>query len=281
MAHEHLKWVKKTINYIYIQGIDWNWIPNGTWFFVGVKNQKNPDMLFTYLVSAKHVFYDEYGNIHNKILVRLNKTDGTIWEEIVDLTKIVIHTHTDQSVDIALFECSIDSNKYDFMIIQDDLFATKQIVQENGICEWDDMFFAWLFINYLGSQKNYPLLRFWKVALMPDEKILITQKNKNLDWTDKFITEMKDLYLMECNSIGGHSWSPVFFQLNWHRDLDQITIWPWSVRMFLAWIMSWRFNDTSAWNGENSGIAYITPAYLLNEILLNEELAKRREKATQ
>jgi hypothetical protein len=49
----------------------------GTAFFVGVPDSTNPETHYTYLVTAKHVLYDEKTNsLYPRIITRLNKRGG-------------------------------------------------------------------------------------------------------------------------------------------------------------------------------------------------------------
>jgi len=46
---------QKVFTFIYRPDQVQNFVPNGTGFFVGVKNEKNPEIVNAYLVMAKHV----------------------------------------------------------------------------------------------------------------------------------------------------------------------------------------------------------------------------------
>lgn len=205
MAH-YIQEIKKSVSFIFIlDGTD-RFKPNGTGFFVGVKHADNEKVFSVYFVTAKHVLQDESGNYFQEIVLRLNKKDGDSHLIKVALKDIKIFEHQDKDVDIALFNCLPDQNVYDFKFIPDDLIANKEVMARNEIAEGDEVFFAGLFTSHIGQKKNQPIIRFGKVALISDEKIEWKEKDK----PPKFL----DLLLLECQSFGGNSGSPVFFQLN-------------------------------------------------------------------
>jgi hypothetical protein len=101
---------------------------------------------------------------------------------------------------------------------------------------------------------------------MPDEKIEWKEKNKPV--------KLIDLYLLECQSYGGNSGSPVFFQLNPLRKPGQISLG--GPVIFLAGLMTGSFlngsevqiteaKDSKLFSLQNIGIAAVTPAQKLYE----------------
>jgi len=129
------------------------------------------DHFNVYLVTARHVLQTN-GKFHPLIFIRLNtKTGGS---EIIPIQldeKVPLYVHPETEVDIALFGCLPDQQKYDFMFLTDDLVARKETVLQNEIYEGDDVFFSGLFTSHIGQKRNQPIVRFGKVALMSDEKI--------------------------------------------------------------------------------------------------------------
>ena len=130
----------------------------------------------------------------------------------------------------------------------------------------------------MGQKKNQPIIRFGKVSLMSDEKIEWKEKDKPV--------KLLDLYLLECQSFGGNSGSPVFFNLNPMRKPGQLSLG--GPLIFLAGVMTGSFlngsevqtTDTVAKmiSLQNIGIAAVTPANKLHEVLFSEELVKIRSK---
>ena len=273
----HLQEIKKSVSFIFIpEGTD-KFKPNGTGFFVGVKHADTENTFSVYFVTAKHVLKDKDGNYLPEIVLRLNKKEGNSQLIKFTLKDIKIFEHTDKDVDIALFNCLPDQNVYDFKFIPDNLIASKEVITTNEIAEGDEVFFAGLFTSHIGQKKNQPIIRFGKVALISDEKIEWKEKDKPA----KFM----DLLLLECQSFGGNSGSPVFYQLNPLRKPGQISMG--GPIVFLAGIMLGSFlnqnqiqiTDTVAnlVSLQNVGIAAVTPADKLHEILFSEEMIKSRK----
>lgn len=274
----HLKEIKKSVSFIFIKNNKGDLAANGTGFFVGIKNEKNNERYNVYFVTAKHVLQNKDGEYLKDIVLRLNKKDGGSQLIPVDLTKIKIFEHKDKDVDIAVFDCLPDQKVFDFKYIQDQLIASNEIIEKNEISEGDDVFFAGLFTSYMGQKKNQPIIRFGKVSLMSDEKIEWREKDK--------LVKLLDLYLLECQSFGGNSGSPVFFNLNPMRKPGQLSLG--GPVIFLAGVMTGSFlngsevqtTDTVAKmiSLQNIGIAAVTPANKLHEVLFSEELVKIRSK---
>ncbi len=273
----HLQEIKKSVSFIFIpEGTD-KFKPNGTGFFVGVKHADNEQVFSVYFVSAKHVLKDKDGNYLPEIVLRLNKKDDNSQLIKIALKDVKIFEHPDKDVDIALFNCLPDQNTYDFKFIPDNLIANKEVITKNEIAEGDEVFFAGLFTSHIGQKKNQPIIRFGKVALISDEKIEWKEKDKPA----KFM----DLLLLECQSFGGNSGSPVFYQLNPMRRPGQISLG--GPVIFLAGIMTGSFlhgnqiqiTDTVAnlVSLQNVGIAAVTPVDKLHEILFSEEMVKSRK----
>lgn len=273
----HLQEIKKSVSFIFVpEGVD-KLKPNGTGFFIGVKNEENENIFNVYFVTAKHVLKDKNGNYLAEIVLRLNKKDGNSQLIKITLKDVQIFEHTDKDVDVALFNCLPDQNVFDFKFIPNSLIANKEVVEKNEIAEGDEVFFTGLFTSHIGQKRNQPIIRFGKVALISDEKIEWKEKDKPA----KFM----DLYLLECQSFGGNSGSPVFFQLNPMRKPGQISLG--GPVIFLAGLMMGSFLSgnqiqitetiTNLISLQNVGIAAVTPADKLYEILFSEEMVKSRK----
>ena len=273
----HLQEIKKSVSFILIPERTDKLTPNGTGFFVGVKHADNESIFSVYFVTAKHVLQDENGNYLTEIVLRLNKKEGDSQLIKIALKDIKIFEHHDKDVDIALFNFLPNQNFYDFRFIPDNLIANKEVIMKNEISEGDEVFFAGLFTSHMGQKKNQPIIRFGKVALISDEKIEWKEKDKPA----KFL----DLYLLECQSFGGNSGSPVFFQLNPLRNPGQLSLG--GPVIFLAGVMKGSFltgselqiaeTDNRMFSLQNIGVAAVIPAQKLHEILFSEKLIELRK----
>jgi len=268
--------VKSVVAFIFIRNKEGKLIANGTGFFVGVRNPSNPDSFSVYLVTAKHVLYKQNTtDFLDIVFVRLNKKEGGSQIGVIPIVtegeKRNVFMHNDFSVDIAIIPFLPDQEKFDFKFLPDDLITTKEGFKELKIREGSDVFFTGLFTPYPGAERNYPIVRFGRVALVTDEKI---------EWQGKLM----DLYLIEAGSYGGNSGSPVFFYLGSDREPGSIMIG--SPILKLAGVMQGTFLDVHEIKVvetknvpiavSSMGIAAVVPGYKLHEILFSDELKEKR-----
>jgi hypothetical protein len=268
--------VKSVVAFIFIANDDGKLIPNGTGFFVGVKKPSNANYFNVYLVTAEHVLCKpNTTDFLGKIFIRLNKKEGG--SQIGEISLFTegerrnVFTHSDPSVDIAVIPFLPDQEKFDFKFLPDDMITTKETYKELNIREGSDVFFTGLFTPYPGAERNYPVVRFGRVALVTDEKI---------EWQGKLM----DLYLIEAGSYGGNSGSPVFFYLGAEREPGSIVVG--SPILKLAGVMQGTFLDAHEIKVvetkkvpiaiSSMGIAAVVPAFRLHEILYSKELKEKR-----
>lgn len=270
--------IKSTVAFIYILNAKGQQIPNGTGFFVSVREMTGKKSNYTYVnfATAKHVLKVRDKNGKEQWLpfffLRLNKMNGkheTVKISIIPSGKEkTVFTHADPNVDLAVIPMLPDPNKYNVKWIPESMLTTREDFEELNIREGTDVFFTGLFSPYQGREKNYPIVRFGQVALVTDEKI-------------KWDNQLLNLYLIECTSFGGNSGSPVFFHLGQEKvSPTNFIIKPRVIK--LAGVMKGYFGDMSPlyiadtakipFVKLNSGIAAVIPAYQLREILFSKEL---------
>lgn len=259
--------------------------PNGTGFFVGAKIGQ--DQFKVYLVTARHVLTDPSGQYYPTVWIRLNKKDGGSQMITLLLTRnggafvkgaATVYEHpTDHTVDLAVIPFLPSQSVFDFQFIPDEMLTTKDTFQKLNISEGSDVFFTGLFAQFIGQARNYPIARFGKVAMMPTERIpWQNAEGKNV--------EMVDLYLLETQSFGGNSGSPVFFYLGSDRIPGSLIVGPPLLK--LAGVMKGSFRDASPLvmanqsliplSLQNVGIAAVVPSYHLHEILFSDPLKSVR-----
>jgi len=266
--------ILKTVTFIYVSADGQTATPNGTGFFVGVKIG-DKDSYAVYLVTAKHVLTDAAGKYFDQVGVRLNKLAGS-----AELLRLPlgdnVYTHpTDKDVDIAVIPAVPDQKVFDFKFIPDEMLTTKAGFAELRIGPGSDVFFTGLFTAFPGQSRNYPIVRFGRVALITEEKV---------PWLEAGRQQMLDLYLLETQSFGGNSGAPAFFYLGSDREPGSLVVGPPVLK--LAGIMKGTFNQGAplvVTNNtpqvlamQNMGIAAVVPAYLLHEVLFQEKLSKMR-----
>lgn len=274
---------KAVVTFIFVPGNDGKPVANGTGFFVGVKDKETPDKYSVYLVTAKHVFQKEdTKTFFPFVFVRINKKDsGAEMLRLNLLTEGIgknVFFHNDPSVDIAIVPALPDQQKYDFKFLPDDFLTTKDEFKKLNIREGSDVFFTGLFAHQfaqeVADQRNHPIVRFGKVALVIDEKI---------NWGK--LKDPTELYLIESASYGGNSGSPVYFYLGAEREPGSIMVG--APILKLAGVMLGTFTETNPItvietgtvpvSKSSIGIALVVPAYKLYEILFSDELKKHRK----
>lgn len=268
--------VKKSVAFIYVKDGKDELVPNGTAFFVEIPNAADKDQFFGYLVTAKHVLTaSDDAPWLPSVFLRLDKLEGGT--ETIELRLITegpgktVYTHSDPTVDIAVIPFVPNQTKFDFIPLSAELITSREDFPELGISEGTEVFFSGLFTPYMGKKKNYPVVRFGRVALLTDEKV---------DWNGVLL----DLYLVESASYDGNSGSPVFIYLGVDRKPGSLIVGKPDIR--LAGVMKGAFQENQptksletsndSVNFANIGIAAVVPAYQLREILFSEELKKMR-----
>jgi hypothetical protein len=265
--------IKKCITYIYIIKDNKLYL-NGTGFFIRIPQEKNTSKGVGYLVTAKHVVIDEKNRYQEKIVIRLNNKNGGSTFSPIDLKEYNIFTHTDSEVDIAVIPIRPDPSIIDFLFIPSEMFVTKEKIKELEITEGCDVFFSSFFNSYLGQERNEPILRFGKLSLLPESKILSLLPESKISFkiNQSDNPKLMDLYLVECLSFGGNSGSPAFFNLG----IGQV------YSIYFAGVVIGSFHNTEIFAydtflKQNVGIAAIVPAFKLVEILLSENVCKHRQ----
>src|SRR5207245_893618 len=113
------------------------------------------------------------------------------------------HPTETESVDCAVLPFGIpDEMNADHSTVPLSLFATDEVIDENGIGEGDEVFMIGLFTRLAGNERNIPVVRIGNVAMMPKERLPVAKIG---DYRGPI-----DAYLMETRSFAGISGSPVF-----------------------------------------------------------------------
>ena len=258
---------KGAIGFVFLRDTNGSFIPNGTCFFVGVSNTNRT---FCHLVTAKHVLQDTNKSFFSQVFVRLNKPGGGTEFAVVPLNNgpFRVFTHQNPGVDLAVIPVPPKIvSRHQIQMIPSDLIATTNHIRNLKIREGDEMFFMGLFTPFIGAQANIPIVRFGRLSMLTDELIPMGSDGP------------QHFYFMETQVFGGNSGSPVFFYFDQFRN-------PNDTQLLLAGVVYGYFpNDAPIIFAEsrmvplsrgNTGIALVTPGYLINEILFSDELKKLR-----
>jgi hypothetical protein len=243
----------------------------GTGFFVSVPSEMYPKARYVYLITAKHCIEkaQQYGNLY----LRLNKVDGKA--DMVKVEAKWLYSDREAS-DVAVLRFPSLRHVFQYKHIAEDMFATEERIEKQGIGVGDDLVITGLFTERYGNQRNIPIVRSGVIAAMPDEPL------EDIDTGLEY-----NAYLAEVRSIGGLSGSPVFVFLGPARSLKgKITI---SQKIYLLglvrghWDIRHRGQPLGFTEDElqavNMGIAIITPFQDALEIINGEELVRERKQA--
>jgi hypothetical protein len=247
---------------------------NATGFLVSVRSRHFPELKYVYFVTAKHVA-DDLAAKQPYLLV--NSKNGPPMRLTNFYPRWFFHP-TDKKADVAIIQIA-EHPDADHLAVSMDLFVTQaDIASRQSVDIGDEVFVTGLFTLAPGQKRNLPIVRHGNVAMIPDEQI-----QTDLGFTD--------VYLVEGRSIGGLSGSPVFVRrtetfavrMNDGRDTTMSSPGPFK----LMGVMHGHWNiDPADINkivfthdpkGVNSGIAIVTPAFKIAEILEQPGMVEIRE----
>jgi hypothetical protein len=161
------------------------------------------------------------------------------------------------------------------------------LIQQWGIGPGDDVLLPGLFWHHAGETKNAPIIRIGNIAAMPGDKVYTRDYGR------------LDAYLIEVRSVGGLSGSPVFFNgqggtRNIKVQAATLTGRPlphfvektvvMGAGYFLLGLVHGHYYEHTqrvdvVEDVINSGIAIVTPADKILELILDpQEVARRKEK---
>lgn len=253
-------------------------VPAGTGFFVTVP-QADGTGGHGYFVTAKHVLVGDDGRRLGRIYLRLNTVAGAAEFLRVDLNSTDVYEPADSSVDLAVIPALPPVERFDYKAVPVSFLTTKASLDDLHISVGSEVFFVGLFVAFYGQERNFPIARFGRVAMLPGERI---------PWRDSPESPAltAELYLLETQSYGGNSGAPVFFFLGADRVPGSLTLGEPLIR--LAGVMRGRFNDVAPVEliqvptgtlpvvAQNIGIAAVTPSYLLRDLLFSDALVQQR-----
>jgi len=241
----------------------------GTAFFVYHPGSR-PNMGFYYLVTAKHVV-DHLRS--RKYYIRANAKSGESVTIECDEDVTWHFNPDDTSADVGVLPVPMIKafvETMDFTPLPTSCFFNEAERAKIGISEGSGIAIIGLFSKHAGKSKNHPLIRCGNVAMFPEERI------PTKDYGDM------EAYLIEARSIGGLSGSPVFVIQHVNFAQTQLHLlgvvqghWDVSPES----IIDTSTQDAKAPAGVNMGIAIVTPAKKILEILNCPSLRIMREES--
>jgi hypothetical protein len=277
--------IKNCVGFLYVDNpgrVGPRKIPVGTGFFVTVENRYGNGV--NYLVTAKHVW--EELNDHPPGYVRLNRKDppSEEWGARNLPLKGNWVFHADENVDLAVLPWAPDTA--DLILESWDIVkfcaAEDSERRKSGLAwpptEGTPVLFAAMMPNYTGRERNYPIVRVGRVALVTDE----TLKGKY---------GLSDYYLIESQVYPGNSGAPVWATYTWHPDdraptaLDLkmhatnfmgVLCAGWPAQQEVLVRKKPKGREMVAYY--NLGIAMVVPAAKLLELLMTPEMRAMRDR---
>jgi hypothetical protein len=251
-----------------------------TGFFVSVRSPRFPELRHVYFVTAKHVAEDLKDRIP---YILVNTTSGGQTHIYHYGPRWFFHS-TDPTADVAVLQIGEQSNTDHLAVLTKDFVTTEDIANREWVDIGDEVFVTGLFTPAPGQKRNMPLVRHGNIAMIPSEQIQ---------------TELgfSDVYLVEGRSIGGLSGSPVFvrrtetFKLRVPPDnrLTEVNC-PGPFKLLGLMQGHWDIKESEMnkalvqhdrTHGVNMGIAIVTPAVKIWDILNQPGMVKIRELADE
>jgi hypothetical protein len=263
----------------------------GTGFIVGFPVDDQPNATIPLIVTAKHVVGD-----HKKLLGRFSTQAGKSTAFVqYDVDSLRANKdyweHPDEGVDIALFR-SLHFQETRYVAFPIDFIATKEVFKSEEIHQTDRIIFPALLINFVGSSRNYPVIRDGTIALMPEEKVPLKYRVGS-----KEIVTQQEVLLLDATSVPGASGSPIFLWPGPRIKGNAFTLG--GNKPYLLGVMHGFYPaaprdlievepaKTAQMYAENSGIAIVFPSWRLREILdlpqvtgrISEIVQQKKERA--
>jgi hypothetical protein len=254
-------------------------VPLGTAFVVGYPVPEKQNQFIPLIVTAKHVVGD-----HTKVYGRFTPKDGTAPVTVeYDLNVLRksgdLWEHKDPGVDIIVFRTHhFEQAKYN--VVPLDLVASREIFASQQIQSTDRVIWPGLLINFMGSARNFPVVRNGSIALIPDEPV-------PMGYTvgSRTVETKQEVILVDGTAVPGASGSPVFLWPGPRLQGGTFSVGgtqPYVLGVLHGFypalpreILEINVARTARMFAENSGVAIVFPAWRLREILESPELRTR------
>lgn len=245
----------------------------GTAFLVSVRMSKDSMHAQLYAVTNKHVIRGMNSRV---IALRMNSKGAGA--EILETSQASWFCDPDD--DLAVFPLDLSKNNCTGTVIPDRNFLSQSEIYAFEIGPGDETFTVGRFIGHDGKQKNFPIVRFGNIAMMPEEPIR-TREGQQL------------AFLVEPRSLSGFSGSPVFTWLPIERRLIDPdhpppgyfrNVGPWllgvncgrlTIPEFSRNILTGRKVRSEA----HSAIEVVIPSWKLKSLFETDELVEKRKIA--
>jgi len=180
----------------------------GTGFFIGYIYPEKLDRQYVFLVTARHVLFDNKKQQHAKMFVRLNsKTEG-VAHDLGPIPKDAWIVSSDPAVDLAIIP--LLPREADFLSVPSSMFLSDEVVRSQQVGLGDEVFYVGMLPYHSGIGKITPIARFGRLALVTDEKT----------------TDGHYYHFIDAGNYPGHSGSPVFLWASPSRSSSGLVVGP-------------------------------------------------------
>lgn len=253
--------------------------PLGTAFIVGYPIPGSSQKVVPLVVTAKHVVGDQT-KVIGRFTTKEGKTPATVEYDLAALRLAGdLWEHQDPGVDLLVFRTlHFEQAKYNAVPL--DLIASKQTFVAQQIQSTDRVVWPGLLVNFMGSARNYPVLRSGYVALIPDEPVQMRYRVGTRD-----IETRQEVLLVDGTAVPGASGSPVFLWPGPRLQGGAFAVGgtqPHVLGVLHGFypaipreILEINVSRTARLFAENSGVAIIFPAWRLREILESPRIKAR------
>ena len=232
----------------------------GSGFLVGVATGIRPDLDHVYAVTANHV------KAQGATVVRLGNQSGDVERRITSPRDWCQHP---AGFDIAACRLGLGPDLGDFKYFpmqnipcdgardpQPNFIENRAMMRTYHLGPGSEVYMVSRFINHDGKHRNLPIVRSGHIAMMPDAPI-----------HNRISGVQEDAYLVEIHSISGHSGSATFV---YNPEFLPLGYGP--------WLLGIDWGHFPAEGDANSGLTCVTPAWLLWELLMDDDFEKKREE---
>ena len=272
--------------------------PIATAFWIRFIDEEDESIPWKYIVTARHIIEDRSeDDINDKLHIRFNLIGGGYEDYTTDRSDWLTHN----GADVALIEINLPIEtlkRINHLAIPLSMFIDKDyayrsipFVKDKSIVVWphlgDEVYFIGLFTQHTGRKQNLPIVRFGNISAMPIEPVTLPRWNRTAEFE-------QIVWLVECKSWGGHSGSPAFWTMPvpFLEKKGGKEIWTTrNMNAFLG-LVSAHFDVAKELKtsgeysylgkieaGINAGIACVTPAEAIRQLLMEDDLILRRQES--
>ena len=249
--------------------------PIGTVFFVSVPldlSRGNISGFSVYAITAYHCICDYAES--DVITIRAHDKGGSSYQDIeTKKSEWISHPDTDVAIcDVTqrYSDSGVQSFSFEYLKPSDPSKPSYAL----ALWEGDDVFTIGLFDMFAGERRIQPIARYGKVALRPNEKVLISMK------PDPKVLTPIDAYLIEMETWEGQSGSPVFayFLPDPQEHLRGSFSLGHNKPFLIGLIHGFYKGDAKR---RNKGIAVVVPTESIIDLLMKEDVLKQRQLALE